>query len=163
MVKMISMDTSTTCTGVAIWKNAKLSKHFCIRTDKKSETKADDMIEKIVALIRKENPQIIICEGLNVVNNVAVAKNLAKIIGAIKGVCEFNDMFYDVLAPSQWRKLVCDGNMPPKKREDLKPWDIDRVKTLFKFMPENDDEADAVLIGEAYRRLIDTQGEETAY
>ena len=153
MTKMISMDTSTTCTGIAIWENAKLSKHFCIKTDKKSETKADDMITQLVALIRKEKPQIIICEGLNVVNNIAVAKNLAKIIGAVKGVCEFNNIFYDSLAPSSWRKLICDKNIPPKKRIDLKPWDIEQVKRLFKFEPENDDEADAVLIGEAYVRL----------
>ncbi len=153
-IKMLSLDTSTTSTGVAIWKNAKLHRHFCVKTNKNSETKADDMITYITTLIHKENPQIIVCEDLNVVNNIAVAKNLAKIIGAIKGICEYTDMFFFSLPSSKWRKLICDGNTPPKKRAELKPWDIEQAKRLFNIIPECDDDADACLIGEAYIRLF---------
>lgn len=154
MTRMLSLDTSTTNTGVALWENGELKYTLSLSTPKDEPRKDMAMIERIISFIRSTKPDIVICEDLNVVNNIAVAKKLASIIGAINGVCIYNGIFFDKLPPTSWRRYITiDGDKPPRARKDVKLWDIKQVVRLFNILPANDDEADAILIGEAYKRM----------
>ena len=75
-----------------------------------------------------------------------------------------SDTFVDYVEyiPSQWRALVKDGGESvPRKSKDCKVWDIAKVKSMG-YDPIDDNEADAILIGQARinefaRFLIDTE------
>lgn len=154
MTRMLSLDTSTTATGVAVWNNGNLAQHFIVSTSKKSTNKTHEMILLLTDILKWYNPDIVICEELNVINNVATAKKLSSVIGAIEGISVFIGAHFDTLPPSVWRKQISDaGHMPPKHRNDLKKWDIEQTIRLFNIIPEDDNEADAILVGEAYKRI----------
>lgn len=153
---MISLDTSTRCSGVAVWKNGVLKQYFSIKTSSQSDDKAGDMICALIDVIKKHKPDIVICEDLNVVNNIKVAKNLSSIIAAIEGVCYYLNIFFYKMPPTKWRRYISTDteDKPPKKRKELKMWDMKQCVRIFgKMSPQNDDEADAILVGEAYKRL----------
>ena len=159
---MLSMDTSTTCTGVAVYTNGCLEKVLSLTTPKKEPDKERYMINRISTCVKIYKPRIVIAEDLNVMKNIAVAKKLSEIIGAVKGICIHDDIFYDTLEPSKWRKLVAQNvaDPVPRVRKDLKEWDIKVAKEYLKLDGldllidiQNDNEADAVLIGEAYKIL----------
>ena len=157
---MLTLDTSTTCTGAAVWKNGELQSVTSLYSTPGELCRDMEMIKEIILYIVKIKPDIVICEDLNVINNIAVAKKLSGIIGAVNGVCIYKNIFFDKISPKIWRKLITGENTPPKHRKELKQWDIEQVKILFNIDVKNDDEADAVLLGEAYKRLCILEGEE---
>ena len=109
------------------------------------------MILKIYEIIDKENPQIIVAEMTVVPTNVQAQRNLTMILGAIRGKCIDENIFFYLFRPSEWRKLVCDNNeKPPRKREELKKWSMEKTYLLFGVENINDDISDAILIGQAY-------------
>ena len=154
---MISFDTSTTDTGYAIWENAKLVRYGDLDLSNVVELKSrtDFMIQRIHALVECENPDIMIVEALSVFNDIKTDSNLSDIIGSTRGyalACE--DCWFDKLLTFEWRGLVADGETIPRKRVDCKAWDIKRLYKLFGIKTNNDNIADAVLIGLAYCRLF---------
>ena len=52
---------------------------------------------------------------------------------------------------------MIDSGKKPRKREELKKWDIDKVTELYSKTIQTDDEADAILIGAAYINMWDKQ------
>lgn len=160
MTTMLSLDTSTTSSGVALWINGQLTKHYYVCTSKTSDCKERDMMKMLVQLIEQYEPDIVVCEDLNIVNNISVAKKLAALLGAIEGACILAGIHFDKMAATSWRKWVCGNVKPPRKRKEAKLWDIMRVQEIFRITPANDDEADAILIGEAYKRLCDYYSKE---
>lgn len=155
--KMISFDTSTTGTGYAVWENAVLSKYGCLDLSNVVDTKVrtDLMIQKIYALTIAENPNIVVVEGLTVFNDIKTDSNLSDIIGAVRGAAlACKECWFDKLLPSEWRGLISDGEVIPRKRVDCKAWDIIRLEKLFSIKTNDDNIADAILIGFAYCRLF---------
>lgn len=158
-ITMLSFDTATASSGVAVWKNGVLKKSFCLTTPKNSIYKEHDMIGLLVSTIIKYKPDIVVCEDLNIVNNISVAKKLSALIGSLEGVCVCTGAYFDKIPASSWRKWITSDIKPPRKREEAKLWDIERVKEIFNITPANDDEADAILIGEAYKRMCNQMEE----
>lgn len=150
---MIALDTSTKDTGYSIWKNAKLSAYASINLDKcqNAEKRLDLMIQKIYELIDKEKPVIVVTELTVVSRNAQAQRTLTLLLGAIKGKCIADDIFYHSFRPTEWRSLVGGKS---GKREALKKWSIEEVNKRFNLEIYNDDISDSILIGQAYINMF---------
>ena len=150
---LLSLDTSTTETGIAIFKNGRYEKSYTIKSNVKSN-KLTDMIQKIYQEITNISPQIVICEDMCIVRNASTSRILSELIGAVRGICISQNIFFDKLRPNEWRALnLSDKEKLPKKREDCKEWSKHKAKLLFNKDFSSDNESDAVLIGQAYINL----------
>jgi len=103
------------------------------------------MVSSIYDLINYYSPAIITIETPVVVRNPQVQRSLTMIFGTVYGKCIHDNIDFQELRPTEWRKLI-DSGKKPRKREELKEWSKQRVKDLFE-LDVNDDVSDAVLIG----------------
>ena len=154
-IKMISLDTSTSCTGVCIWSNGKYISSNIIETDKKikGDEKLNQMIDLIYSLLKNEHPNIIVIEQVAVTRNAVSTRMLQELTGSIRGFCIEHNIDYISLRPGEWRKAVVDKyHQKPlgRKREDQKVWSLDIVNNKMDIRTESDDEADAICIGQGY-------------
>ena len=151
--KLISFDTSTSSTGYAIYKSGKLHRYDLIdfKRIKNTDERIKEMILKIYEIIETEKPQIIVVEMTVVTRNAQAQRNLTMILGAIQGKCLENNIFFSLLRPTEWRKLVNNEKEKlPRKREELKQWSKQKVSDILGINDINDDISDAILIGQAY-------------
>lgn len=154
-MKILSLDLSTTSTGVAIMENKKLLDYYLIKPKAK-----DDVVNRIqytvlqLKEILSNNPDIdlIILEEVRPDTfNMNTQKVLLWAQGAIIFMVHdvFPKMKIEYILPSSWRKLCGIKTGRGIKREELKQADIQFV--LEKYGVEvNDDVADAIGIGYAY-------------
>lgn len=155
IIKMISLDTSTSESGVAIWENAELSTREALIKPKKENAGADWMIFQIINLLNNETPDIVIVEEESISRNMKTTRQLVMIIGAVKGWCIANNVFFDIYPPNIWRKLVAyEEEKIPTKREIAKAWAVSKVKDLYNINENNDNICEAILLGQAYINLI---------
>lgn len=152
-IKMCSFDTSSTITGYAYFENGTLieSGVFNHKSEKDSLIRMEDMCINIIQYLNSKKPQIVVIEKPPYVRDPSALIMLTKIIGCVygwtltTGYCEYVEY-----SPNEWRKLVCIKNEScPKNRKECKTWDIDKTEMIFGFTPTDDNEADAVLIGQA--------------
>ena len=150
--KLISMDTSSNSTGVSIFNDGALSRHFLIdlKEIRDTNSRMNEMVKQIYRTIEEENPDIITTEMTVVTRNAQAQRNLTMILGAIYGKCVEKDIWYHSFRPSEWRSLI-DSDQKPKgrKRDDYKEWSIRVVKEKYN-IKANDDICDSILIGRAY-------------
>ena len=147
------MDTSTSSTGYAVYISGKLHRYDLIdfKRIKNTDERIKEMILKIYEIIETEKPQIIVAEMTVVTRNAQAQRNLTMILGAIQGKCLENNMFFSLLRPTEWRKLVNNEKEKlPRKREELKQWSKQKVSDILGINDINDDISDAILIGQAY-------------
>ena len=147
------MDTSTSSTGYAVYISGKLHRYDLIdfKRIKNTDERIKEMILKIYEIIETEKPQIIVAEMTVVTRNAQTQRNLTMILGAIQGKCLENNIFFSLLRPSEWRKLVNNEKEKlPRKREELKQWSKQKVSDILGINDINDDISDAILIGQAY-------------
>ena len=157
--KLMSIDSSSSSSGVSIWINGKFSHHFLVTTDKglKGDEKLNQMILYLYEVIDTEQPDILVTECTVVLRNPQVQRMLTEILGAIRGKCVADGISYSSLRPTEWRKAVTNvtGIKPSgRKREDLKAWSLDVVNNKLDIPTKSDDESDAVLIGYAYNEAF---------
>lgn len=151
--KLISLDTSSNSTGVAIFVDGILSRHFLIdlKSMKNTEERIKEMIIQIYKIMVDEKPNIIVTEMTVVTRNAQAQRNLTMILGAIYGKCIDNNIWYYSLRPTEWRSLIDTTKKPSgRKREDYKIWSMELVKDFYKLDCSSDDMSDAILIGRAY-------------
>ena len=151
--KLISLDTSTSSTGYAVYISGKLHRYDLIDFEriKNTDERIKEMILKIYEIIETEKPQIIVAEMTVVTRNAQTQRNLTMILGAIQGKCLENNIFFSLLRPTEWRKLVNNEKEKlPRKREELKQWSKQKVSDILGINDINDDISDAILIGQAY-------------
>ena len=151
--KLISLDTSTSSTGYAVYISGKLHRYDLIdfKRIKNTDERIKEMILKIYEIIETEKPQIIVAEMTVVTRNAQAQRNLTMILGAIQGKCLENNIFFSLLRPTEWRKLVNNEKEKlPRKREELKQWSKQKVSDILGINDINDDISDAILIGQAY-------------
>ena len=151
--KLISLDTSTSSTGYAVYISGKLHRYDLIdfKRIKNTDERIKEMILKIYEIIETEKPQIIVAEMTVVTRNAQSQRNLTMILGAIQGTCLENNIFFSLLRPTEWRKLVNNEKEKlPRKREELKQWSKQKVSDILGINDINDDISDAILIGQAY-------------
>ena len=151
--KLISLDTSTSSTGYAVYISGKLHRYDLIdfKRIKNTDERIKEMILKIYEIIETEKPQIIVAEMTVVTRNAQTQRNLTMILGAIQGKCLENNIFFSLLRPTEWRKLVNNEKEKlPRKREELKQWSKQKVSDILGINDINDDISDAILIRQAY-------------
>ena len=156
MTKLISLDTSTSKTGYAIYLDGEYQESGIIdcSENKVIRTRINEMIAQLYELIERENPQIIVMETTVVTRNIEAQRNLTFILGAIMGKCVEKKIAYDSLRPTEWRNKVKNKDEKlPRKRDELKIWGRDKVFELYGKDIESDDISDAILIGRAYCNL----------
>lgn len=148
---LLSLDTSTTSTGWAIFKDGEYQESGVIDDFKKVKNGYERlklMTKELLDSIGQLKPDIIVIEKDVVFGNMKVIDMLMKIIGAVYGFCLFNGITYYEFAPSEWRKYV-KLQAFGRKRNEFKKASIKYIKDNLN-MDVNDDEADAICIGLAY-------------
>lgn len=152
---MISLDTSTADSGVAVWSNGKLIEYFDLQKPKGAAPGNEWMTEKLFTLFAELKPHIVVLEEIKVFRNAKTTTELITLIGRIQGYCIVNNIFCYCLAPTEWRKQIVSGEEKvPRKREDAKLWAIEKVKSLYDIKEANDNICEAILIGQAYINLF---------
>ena len=154
--KLLSFDSSTKSTGYALFVNGKYKETGCLNhtSVKDADKRFVEMIKDICQVIDKYAPDIVTWETPVVMRNAQVQRFLTMIVGAIICKCIEKNIFFYSFRPTEWRKLVSDnGEKIPRKRDELKAWGKEKVVKTFNVEVENDDESDAILIGQAYVNL----------
>ena len=108
-ITLLSLDTSTTSTGWAIFKDGTYQESGVIDDFKKEKNgykRLELMVKELLTDIGQLKPDVIVIEKDVVFGNMKVIDMLMKIIGAVYGFCLFNGITYYEFAPSEWRKYV---------------------------------------------------------
>ncbi len=159
---MISLDTSSTSTGYALFVDGSLVDHGTFKTPKKleGEKKIEWMCSSIISYLKANTPDIVIVEKTAVDRNIKTLRILSEIVGCVRGASYTIQSEFWEYAPSEWRKLCTEpfesSNVPANKRDDWKRWSKERVKSLFA-LEVNDDCADAILLGLAHINQFNEQ------
>ncbi len=165
---MISLDSSTSCTGYAVWENGCLKEHGTITlTDKEKKSDTPNhilMYGKIEALFKEKKPDIIVPELTNKPNNASTQRKLDRILGFMELYASQKHSFYYEMNNSTCRKVIRENILPLKLEKDKparpqwKEWSIKAVHKFFG-IDVNDDESDALLIGVAYILMFGEENE----
>lgn len=162
---LLSLDTSSTKTGWAIFKNGIYKESGVLDWShvKETEDRLLLMYIDIIQHIDKYEPDILVIEkdivGSGKRQNMSTINTLVKLIGGVWAYCiqlnidtpmnfqtgEFN-IFYIEYTPSEWRKLV---GITAHKRDECKAASIKIIKDTYN-IDVDDNEADAINIGQAY-------------
>ena len=150
-MKTLAFDTSTTQTGWAYYEKDKYidSGYINFKGIKDVNERMAAMVQKIRELIKNKRPDYIVAEKTSVARNQHTQRVLTMILGALFGFSVENGISFHMYSPGEWRKVI-DGGSKPRKREELKKWDIEKAHEILRLNNLNDDEADAVLIGYAF-------------
>ena len=148
--RLLSFDTSTTRSGFAKFENGVLVEHgsFDHKNEKSDPLiRIENMIADLNAYVLKNKPDIVVIERPPQCKDADTLINLAEIVGTVRGVSLIYAEYVEY-SPNKWRRLVADlEETIPTSRKLSKPWDMKKVEDLFGFIVDNDDEADAILIG----------------
>ena len=148
--KLLALDTSSSSTGWAFFIDGDYKTSSVLISDgANSSERLGDMVSKINGLITVMSPDIVVIETPVVVRNPQVQRILTMIFGAVYGKCISDDIEFQELRPTEWRKLIEPGPKP-RKRDELKEWSKVKAKELFDVIDISDDVSDAILIGQAY-------------
>lgn len=153
--KLLSFDCSTTCTGLAYWENGKYKESYIIdcRKMKDSEERCQYMSEMIWKALDYYKPSIVVMEDTYYKRNPDGYKKLNRLQGIIWGWCIGHNKEFNILMPSAWRKYIPEcPNGRSAKRDEQKAFAINYVSKQYKVKAKTDDEAEAILIGEALLR-----------
>jgi Holliday junction resolvasome RuvABC endonuclease subunit len=156
--KLLSIDSSTTNTGYAVFENGSLMDFGTIdkRKMKDKEERFEQMMLDIWHLLEREQPHIVVIELTVVCRNADTQRKLTEILGNVRLWCKLNGKEYNELRPTNWRKLICgEDEKIPKAREDCKNWSMEKINYLYGVEVTNDDISDAILIGRAYINKFD--------
>ena len=101
-MKLLSLDTSTTNTGYAVYEDSNLTHYSSIdlHTDKDTDKRFHDMIAAIYGLIDTESPNVIAIEEMVVPRNPQTQRMLTMILGAVYGKCFSSGIHYCSLRPT---------------------------------------------------------------
>lgn len=153
-MRIMGIDASTTCSGVAVIDDGELLYHDIInmKSNKDTDQRIRDMMWKLGEKINLFRPDALYIEDSWNKQNVETTKMLSNILGAVMYVCQEVGCSFTKILPSAWRKItgikLCAKNGSHLKREELKQEAVSRVKKVYK-IDCNDDEAEAICIAEA--------------
>ena len=165
-VTLLSLDTSSTKTGWAVFKNGIYKESGVLdwsHIKDNTEDRLQIMYIDIIQHIQKYEPDILVIEkdivGSGKRQNMSTINTLVKLIGGIWAYCVQLNMdtpmnlptgefvvFYVEYTPSEWRSLV---GINARKRDDCKTASIKLIKDMYS-KDVDDNEADAINIGQAY-------------
>lgn len=145
--RLVSADTSTTCTGLALYVDGELKDYAELKPKNKDiEQRMYNMAWLIQLKLNEWKPDIVYIEtpqGHGA--NVKLARNLGEMLGVVLGWCSVNNAQFNEVAPSQWRAWA-EFKQGKLERQDLKKLSIKAVKDRHG-IDVGDDVADAINIG----------------
>lgn len=151
---VIGLDISTKSTGYSVWKDSTLVTSGCIAAASSNVYKRIKKItEGIQKIVQQYKPDVVYAEEPEpafVKNNIGVYRKLTFAHGAIEMMLDQHDLKMTLCSSSHWRKQCGIKTGRGIKREELKKLDVAAAATILRREPVNDDEADAVLIGQSY-------------
>ena len=159
--KLISLDTSSSKTGWALFENGKYVKSDVIDLDTKeckkiykenSDKRIEDMCLSVWNLLDENKPDIIVIEKLNVGRNMVAVRALSKVIGMVYCYSILHKCFYYEIQPSQWRSQL-GMQSSKRKREEYKQLSVQYVKDNFS-INVSDDESDSICAGVGYIKMF---------
>lgn len=158
-VILCGIDSSTTNTAISIYVNGKYQGYKLFHLDGGSKwERLDPMILSVTKFLTELKPDIICQEDSWQGVNPDSDKCLANLLGAIRGWSLINDCFYYKVMPTEWRALI-SSEKKGKTRKELKAWAINKVHELGLKDIEDDNVAEAILIGMAYVNIYGEKGE----
>lgn len=154
VTKILGIDASTKCTGVAIVNTSgKLLFHDVIdyKNERDIDVRIDGMIEGLIKIFDEWCPDICYIEdswnGATVLN-VQTTKKLTNVIGAARCLCVGEGCLFNAVYPSTWRSAIGIDGGKGTKREEFKQRAMNWVEKRFNIIaPE--DEAEAICIAYA--------------
>lgn len=152
---MVSLDTSIRCTGYCVWNDGIYKRSGIISPPPK--TIGDDALKTeaslILELLDKEKPDIIVVENTYQSGNLQVYRKLSMLVGVVLGWAVSHDCFFEALEAKRWRSAI-NTEFAKMKRTDAKAYSIQQANDKYKITVSTDDEADAILIGQAQIELF---------
>ena len=154
--RLVSLDCSTKMTGMAVWDNGEYITSHVIDCSATKDT--DERIIEMSKLLWKGldyySPSTVYIEDTYCHGNPEVQKKLNRIQGVVFSWCIQHDADFKCIMPSAWRKHIPEfPNGRSVKREAQKAFSVQYVTEHYEIIPKTDDEADAILIGEAATRM----------
>lgn len=147
-MKWLSIDNALVTSGYAVFDNEKLIDYgtFTIKKTLPIERRLNAIMQEINKIYAEhEDIGKIVFEDIQLEHgNVLTFKKLAYVQSAILLWCFYNEMDYEILMPSVWRKIL--GGSFGRKREEQKQHAIDLINDKFNVKVDSDT-ADAICIG----------------
>lgn len=149
--RMVSIDSSTNKTGMALYINGELNDYGLIDLSSSSldiEPRIFEMGGKMLKALNIWKPEVVYIEqpqGHG--RNVSMVRKLSELIGFAKAWAYLNDAYIEEVPPSVWRKYL-GIEQGRKTRNELKEASINAVKDIYG-INVIDDIADAINIGSA--------------
>lgn len=121
--------------------------------------KAVLQIEELISdVIRTHDVAVVFLEDIQLRQNVQSFKKLAQLQGVLVNLCERNDYLYGIVAPTQWQNYCMARGRTSKEikskiteiekgKKKSKILSLQAVKEKYGIETENDNLADAVMIG----------------
>ena len=147
--RLISIDSSSTCTGYAVWENGELLTYACIdlRKNKNTQERLLTMCKEILRVLHQYSPSMVYIEEPDGMS-ISAYKLLVKILGVVYGWCIDHNIYYEEVKPVSWRSWI-GINQSGKKRPELKKLDMEYVQAKYGIDVKGiDDIADAICIGQ---------------
>lgn len=145
-MKILSIDQALLHTAFAIFDNDRYIKHFSWelkRKDNTDEVCYETFFREIEKAIKKEKPDIVICEKMYLGFNPAVYGKLQELVGIIRAICIKNKTPFEAIPTATYRSKLGIRN----KKEAV-------TSFIALEFPElkiaNTDESDAIALGFAY-------------
>ena len=150
----MAIDGSTHATGIAIFKQNKLTYYQCIQAnDTKTFTRIWKMVERIRQLYQQYKPTDIVMQDVipsDVKNNQKVFKALIYLqAGVVMELDRLGSSNVELVTASHWRSKCGIKTGPGIKRQILKHKSVSLIKQIYQ-IDVTDDIADAICIGIAY-------------
>lgn len=149
-IKILAFDQALGKTGVCTL-DGNAVYHSLIDLSKTKDVleRSTMMRQMIQSRIKNNRPDLVVIEDVALQSSPKTLIQLAQLQGAIMGVCELNNIPYEIIKPSEWRKIL-GFKQGRVKRAELKQQAIDYVKTYYG-EDVSSDEADAMCIATAVK------------
>ena len=149
--RMLSLDLATKKSGLAYWENGIYKESYVIDFEsiKDIDERTISMGKKLIGALNYFKPDIVYSEDSFKGRNPKTMKCLCRLHGIVMGWCLENNVEYDFVMPSSWRKYIPGfPNGRGVSRDQQKYFSIKYVTEKYKITPKTDDESDAILVGE---------------
>lgn len=152
--RLLCVDLSTQKTGIAYFNSGKYQKHYLLdySKDKDVDNRFKTMAKRIWYYLEKYRPLAVFVEETYGGKNIQTTKILTRLQGVIYAWCMNNCRDFYTITPSSWRKQLGFLQGKGVKRNQLKEQSVQYVLNTYG-LEVNDDEADAICIGDAVIKL----------
>lgn len=147
-MRYLGLDQALQTSGWAVFEDDKLIAQDSFTTSSKNTigNRLWQLFEHLTSLYEEYNFQMVFFEDIQNQQSIATYCKLAYVQAIVLLWCTCNNVEYNLLAPSHWRKII-GGNFG-NRREAQKAYAIQKVKELYG-ITVGSDAADAILIGKA--------------